>query len=120
MNDEAPQPLNPAPTTRRGALSWWPFVTAMLTPPLLLILVARVDDALAGVVGGAGGASALFCGFWLARRLFAEDSWKMQLFMIVVFSALLLLVSLVLCCIGFTLGGGELIPDLRCQRLDGT
>lgn len=104
--DEPPPVPNPDKPQRRWARAWWVFFALLLAPPVLMTLAAHSDDA-QGVVLGGGGASALFCGIWLARRLFAEHRMPLQAFMAIVFAAVLGGVSLVLCIVGYFLGGGE-------------
>jgi hypothetical protein len=73
-----------------------------------MALVARYSsDAQSVVLFVGGGASALFCGIWLARRLFAGRGTALLMIMALVFTAVLFPVNLVLCCVGCTLGGGE-------------
>ena len=80
----------------------------LLAPAVVMGLVARSDsDALGVVLVLGGGASAVFCGVWLVRRLFAEHGITLQVFMSVAFTAILFAVNAVLCCVGCTLGGGE-------------
>ena len=107
MNDEAPPKLNPVPTPRHGAWAWWVFIGVLLAPPLLMALVARSEDAQGAVLTLGAGASAMYCGIWLARRLFAARGITLQVVMAVVFFMMLFPVSVVLCCVGCTLGGGE-------------
>src|SRR6266498_18976 len=111
MNDAVPPALPPVPPPRRGAWGWWVFLAALLAPAVIMALMARSSDAQGVVLGLGGGASALFCGIWLALRLFAGRAWALQVFMAVVFTAVLFPVSAVLCCVGCTLGGGGI--DLR-------
>jgi hypothetical protein len=83
----------------------------LLAPAVIMALVARSSDAQGIVLAAGGGASALFCGIWLARRLFAGRAWALQVLMAIIFSAVLFPVSAVLCCVGCTLGGGKF--DMR-------
>ena len=108
MSDEAPPVSEPAPPPQRGARAWWIFVGVLLAPPLIMALVARSSDAQGAVLILGAGASALFCGIWLARRLFAQRESGFQFLMAFVFSVVLYPVSVVLCCVGCTLGGGKL------------
>lgn len=111
MNDAVPPVLTPAPSSRPGAWGWWVFLAALLAPAVIMALVARSSDAQGIVLFAGGGASALFCGIWLARRLFAGRAWALQVLMAIIFTAVLYPVSAVLCCVGCTLGGGEF--DMR-------
>ena len=111
MNDAVPPFLNPPPLPRHSARGWWIFLAVLLAPPVIMALVARSEDAQNVVSTAGSGASALFCGFWLARRLHIKRGILFQVLMGVVLAPALYGVSLVLCCVGCTLGGGEL--DVR-------
>jgi hypothetical protein len=111
MNDTLPPALPPAPPPRRGAWGGWIFLAVLLAPAVIMALVARSSDAQGVVLSVGGGASALYCGIWLARRLFAGRAWALQVLMAIIFIVVLFPVSMVLCCVGCTLGGGAF--DMR-------
>ena len=106
MNEERPPVLIPAPRPRRGAWGWWIFLAAMLAPALVMTLVARSQDAQGIVLVAGGGASALFCGIWLALRLFGGHGLVLRVIMALVFIVVLFPVNAVLCCVGCSLAGG--------------
>jgi hypothetical protein len=111
MNDPVPPASTPPPLPRRSARGWWVFLAVLLAPAVIMGLAARSSDAQSVVLFAGGGASALFCGIWLAHRLCAKQGWVARLIMTVVFTAVLFPVNAVLCCVGCTLGGGQF--DMR-------
>ena len=94
------------PVRRRGG--WLTFFLVLPAPAFVMFLVGNSDIWQTIVLTAGSGVSSLFCGFWLSRRLFPERGVTMLVLMGLLFSAVFYAVSLVLCCIGCSLGGGNL------------
>jgi hypothetical protein len=87
-------------------VGWFVFVIVLLLPALLTLLTARADSLWPVSTFLVGGVAALYCGFWLAWRIFRSTAtrWILAMF----FSGGFYVVSFFLCCAGCALGGAKL------------
>ncbi len=111
MNDSTPPPLPQGEPPDSGpsssvALGWGVFGIALIAPALLTLLTAKSQNLWPIFTFPASGAAGLYCGFWIALRIFRTTPGKILGGL--AFAAIFTVVSFALCCAGCALGGAQL------------